>query len=114
MSELHGHKPTADSESHDLSSYSTDGSILSPRNTSQLQGSPVINGAAPDEATGIMLSKPGYDTVPSLEDLRRVIKSQPTGELVVDDFTVQRESFGKVTFFGKTNVYGLNLDETGK
>jgi nuclear pore complex protein Nup98-Nup96 len=112
VSELHGRKPAPDSESHDLSSYSTDGSVLSPSNTSHVQGSPVVSGATPDEVTGIMLLKPGYDTVPSMEELRHMARSQPAGELVVDDFTIQREGFGKVQFFGKTNVFGLNLDET--
>lgn len=119
MAELRGggRPPTPDSESHEMSSFSGDGSVLSPpRTNSQLQEPPIMNGASPDELTGITLSKPGYDTVPSLDELRGMAESepsQPTSDLIVDDFTVRREGFGKVTFLGKTNVHGLDLDEIG-
>ena len=34
--------------------------------------------------------------------------------MFVDDFVVGREGYGKVKFYGRTNVAGLNLDEIGK
>ena len=35
------------------------------------------------------------------------------GDIFVDDFVVGREGYGKVKFYGRTNVAGLNLDEIG-
>ena len=114
MSEWSNPKPsTPDRDTNETSSSSIDGSILSPRNNSQLLPSPTGR-HSPDDITGITLSRPGYETVPSMEELRTMAEDQPSGELIVDDFTVEREGYGKVTFLGETNVYGLNLDEIGK
>lgn len=35
------------------------------------------------------------------------------GDIFVNDFVVGREGYGKVKFYGRTNVAGLNLDEIG-
>jgi hypothetical protein len=36
------------------------------------------------------------------------------GNCYVDDFAILRDDYGCVTFFGRTNVSNLNLDEIGK
>ena len=36
------------------------------------------------------------------------------GDVFVDDFVVGRRGYGRVKFYGRTNVAGLNLDEIGK
>ncbi len=61
---------------------------------------------------GIVLRRNDYFTVPSLDELDQ--QSKPGQDLVVQDFTVGRKTFGKVRFLGPTCVSGLNLDELGK
>ena len=61
---------------------------------------------------GIVLRRNDYFTVPSLDELDQ--QSKPGQDLVVQDFTVGRQMFGKVRFLGPTCVSGLNLDELGK
>ena len=41
-------------------------------------------------------------------------KIDSNGDVFVDDFVVGREGYGKVKFYGRTNVAGLNLDEIGE
>ena len=57
-------------------------------------------------------SRSEYYTVPPLAELNKRIDNN--GDVFVDDFVVGREGYGKVKFYGSTNVAGLNLDEIGK
>lgn len=57
-------------------------------------------------------SRSEYYTVPLLVELNKRIDNN--GDVFVDDFVVGREGYGKVKFYGRTNVAGLNLDEIGK
>lgn len=36
------------------------------------------------------------------------------GQCLVKQFTIGRENYGSVTFYGLANLAGLNLDEIGK
>lgn len=52
-----------------------------------------------------------YYTVPPVQELNQQMDSN--GDIFVNDFVVGREGYGKVKFYGRTNVVGLNLDEIG-
>ena len=60
------------------------------------------------------LTKEGYYTDPSLEDIRKL---QPSGDgtspkhLYVKDFTIGRTEVGRVVFDGETDIAHLNLDK---
>ncbi|XP_050416506.2 nuclear pore complex protein Nup98-Nup96 isoform X1 [Patella vulgata] len=58
---------------------------------------------------GIVLRRPGYFTVPSLDELCDNVDDN--GECIVENFTIGREGYGSVFFPGLTNLTGLNLDE---
>ncbi|XP_070799158.1 nuclear pore complex protein Nup98-Nup96 isoform X2 [Pituophis catenifer annectens] len=58
---------------------------------------------------GIVLTRMGYYTIPSLEELARM--TSDTGECIVTDFTVGRKGYGSIYFEGEVNVTNLNLDE---
>lgn len=53
-----------------------------------------------------------YYTVPAMNELNQMTDSN--GDVFVDDFVVGRRGYGRVKFYGRTNVAGLNLDEIGK
>jgi hypothetical protein len=53
-------------------------------------------------ASGVKLTKPGYSCIPDLATLDY--------DCEVNDFTVRHVEYGEVTFPGKTNVAGLDLD----
>lgn len=56
---------------------------------------------------GVILTQPGYYTVPPLSELEAMFVG---GHCEVKDFTVGREGHGKICFLGVTDVAGLNLD----
>uniref|UniRef100_A0A1L8DWH8 Nuclear pore complex protein Nup98-Nup96 n=1 Tax=Nyssomyia neivai TaxID=330878 RepID=A0A1L8DWH8_9DIPT len=60
-------------------------------------------------ATGIILRRAGYYTIPSLDDLVKNIKDGKS--CIVNNFTIGREGYGNVFFNEEMDVYGLNLDE---
>ena len=62
--------------------------------------------------TGIALTRTGYYTVPSLDELTEMMDEN--GDCLVDDFTIGREGYGSLFFPGTTNVVDLNLDEIGQ
>lgn len=64
---------------------------------------------APPHPAGIVLTRHGYFTIPSLDDLATVVG--PDKRCVVDGFTVAREGYGNVFFPGLVDVTGLNLDD---
>ena len=59
-----------------------------------------------------LLYRSEYYTIPPVKELNQQIDSN--GDILVDDFVVGREGYGKVKFYGRTNVAGLNLDEIGE
>ena len=65
-----------------------------------------------DHPTGIVLTRSGYYTIPTLDDLTSSLT--PTGDCYVQGFTIGREGYGSVYFPDEMNVAKLNLDEIGK
>ncbi|OWF51062.1 Nuclear pore complex protein Nup98-Nup96 [Mizuhopecten yessoensis] len=63
----------------------------------------------PPHAADITLTRPGYYTIPSMEELGDMVDEQ--GECFVDGFTIGRERYGSIFFPGVFSVAGLNLDE---
>ncbi|KFD66542.1 hypothetical protein M514_01539, partial [Trichuris suis] len=57
---------------------------------------------------GIVCKRDGYYCDPSLEELEEMIGDD--GYCIVSNFTVGRENYGSVMWFGPLNVTGLNLD----
>ncbi|XP_074651968.1 nuclear pore complex protein Nup98-Nup96-like [Tubulanus polymorphus] len=63
----------------------------------------------PIHPAGIILRRPGYYTIPSLDELADAVDGN--GDCFVQDFTIGREGYGSVFFPGVTNLAGLNFDE---
>lgn len=63
---------------------------------------------APSHPAGIVLNRPGYYCIPSLEELAVITKD---GVCQVENFTIGREGYGSVYFPGITNLTSLNLDD---
>ncbi|KPJ17543.1 Nuclear pore complex protein Nup98-Nup96 [Papilio machaon] len=68
----------------------------------------VIEQEAPPHPAGIKLQRPGYYTIPSLEDLKDYIR--PDGSCVVPNFTIGRKNYGKVFYDCEMDVANLDLD----
>ncbi|XP_068024646.1 nuclear pore complex protein Nup98-Nup96 [Melanerpes formicivorus] len=58
---------------------------------------------------GIVLTRAGYYTIPSLEELSAYTNEH--NECVVSDFTIGRRGYGSIYFEGEVNLTNLNLDE---
>ncbi|NWX20069.1 NUP98 protein, partial [Aegotheles bennettii] len=58
---------------------------------------------------GIVLTRAGYYTIPSMEELVRFTNDR--NECVVTDFTIGRKGYGSIYFEGEVNLTNLNLDE---
>ncbi|TNN19434.1 Nuclear pore complex protein [Schistosoma japonicum] len=66
------------------------------------------NTAITSNPSGVILTKPGYYTLPTLDELAEMVVD---GEkCLVEDFVVGRRLYGHILFPGITDVYGLNLD----
>ncbi|KAI5620164.1 nuclear pore complex protein Nup98-Nup96, partial [Silurus asotus] len=63
----------------------------------------------PPHPAGIVLTRVGYYTLPSMEDLGKMLNEN--GECIVENFTVGRKGYGSVYFPGEVNLTNLNLDE---
>lgn len=59
--------------------------------------------------TGIILKRPGYYTIPSLDELVDYIG--PDGSCVVPNFTIGRKGYGNVYYDGPIDIAGMNLDD---
>ncbi|XP_059397995.1 nuclear pore complex protein Nup98-Nup96-like [Carassius carassius] len=59
--------------------------------------------------SGIVLTRVGYYTIPSMEELGRMLNEN--GECIVENFTVGRKGYGSVFFSGEVNLSNMNLDE---
>ena len=66
----------------------------------------------PPNPAGIILTRPDYYTIPSLEDLGDLVDEN--GNCFVEDFTIGREGYGSIFFPGITNVANMNFDEIGR
>jgi nuclear pore complex protein Nup98-Nup96 len=60
-------------------------------------------------STGIVLRRPGYYTIPSLDEIAAAVNEE--GRYVLADFTIARKGYGNVYFAGPIDVTDLNLDE---
>ncbi|XP_014445902.1 nuclear pore complex protein Nup98-Nup96 isoform X6 [Tupaia chinensis] len=58
---------------------------------------------------GIILTKVGYYTIPSMEELAKFTNEK--GECIVSDFTIGRKGYGSIYFEGDVNLTNLNLDD---
>ncbi|XP_030055686.1 nuclear pore complex protein Nup98-Nup96 isoform X2 [Microcaecilia unicolor] len=58
---------------------------------------------------GIILTRVGYYTIPSLEELAKM--TDENGVCLVKDFTIGRKGYGSIYFEGEVNLTNLNLDE---
>lgn len=73
------------------------------------QADPAPDPAKPPHPAGIVLTRPGYFTVPSMDELASMVG--PDGHCIVDNFCVAREGYGNVYFPGRMDVARLNLDD---
>ncbi|KAH8040780.1 hypothetical protein HPB51_012950 [Rhipicephalus microplus] len=73
------------------------------------QADPAPDPAKPPHPAGIVLTRPGYFTVPSMDELASMVG--PDGHCIVENFCVAREGYGNVYFSGRMDVARLNLDE---
>ncbi|XP_062052614.1 nuclear pore complex protein Nup98-Nup96 isoform X6 [Lepus europaeus] len=69
----------------------------------------VENNAYHMHPAGIVLTKVGYYTIPSMEDLAKITNEK--GECIVSDFTIGRKGYGSIYFEGDVNLTNLNLDD---
>lgn len=67
---------------------------------------------SPPHPAGILLTRPGYYTIPSMEELGQMVDEH--GNCFVKELTIGREQYGSVFFFDVINVAGLDLDSIGK
>lgn len=70
------------------------------------EGPPVAETPHP---ANIVLTRPGYYTLPSLDELADLVDEN--GNCFINDFTIGREGYGSVFFPGTTNIAGINFDE---
>ncbi|XP_062580939.1 nuclear pore complex protein Nup98-Nup96-like isoform X2 [Saccostrea cucullata] len=63
----------------------------------------------PPNLAGIILTRPGYYTIPSIEELCELVDEN--GDCFVEGLTVGREGYGSIYFHGPLNVANLNLDD---
>nr|XP_020647578.1 nuclear pore complex protein Nup98-Nup96 isoform X6 [Pogona vitticeps] len=66
-------------------------------------------GTSPPHPAGIVLTRAGYYTVPSLEETAKNMNEK--GECVVKDFTIGRRGYGSVYFQGTITLANVNLDD---
>ena len=67
---------------------------------------------SPPHPAGIVLTRPGYYTIPSMEELGQMVDED--GNCFVEELTIGRDLYGSVFFYGVVNVAGLNLDSIGQ
>lgn len=83
-------------------------SILSNRTLDESQHELNLTNMEP-HPTGIVLRRPGYFTIPKLEDLVSYLSED--GTCVVPNFTIGRHGYGNVFFNEPIDVADLNLDQ---
>ncbi|XP_051881963.1 nuclear pore complex protein Nup98-Nup96 isoform X2 [Pristis pectinata] len=84
--------------------------------TSCIEGSlqeeqePEVDDILPPHPAGIILTKVGYYTIPSMEELAQQLTNE-NGECIVENFTIGRKGYGSVYFPGVVNLTNMDLDE---
>ncbi|XP_069748351.1 nuclear pore complex protein Nup98-Nup96 isoform X2 [Narcine bancroftii] len=84
--------------------------------TSCIEGSlqedqePEVDDILPPHPAGIVLTKVGYYTIPSMEELAQQLTNE-NGECIVENFTIGRKGYGSVYFPGVVNLTNLDLDD---
>ncbi|KAM3934269.1 nuclear pore complex protein Nup98-Nup96 [Leptodactylus fuscus] len=63
----------------------------------------------PPHPAGILLTREGYYTIPSMEDLAKMTDEE--GKCLVEGFTIGRRGYGSIYFEGLVDLTNLNLDE---
>uniref|UniRef100_H3A040 Nuclear pore complex protein Nup98-Nup96 n=1 Tax=Latimeria chalumnae TaxID=7897 RepID=H3A040_LATCH len=58
---------------------------------------------------GIVLTRVGYYTIPSMEELGQM--TTESGRCILENFTIGRRGYGSIFFPGEVDLTGLNLDE---
>ncbi|XP_067113030.1 nuclear pore complex protein Nup98-Nup96 isoform X1 [Osmerus mordax] len=106
ISELNAHRPGAVGR-NGLEVSSEDISLGD--DSLQEEGEEESDSQQPAHPAGIVLGKVGYYTIPSMDELAKMLDEN--GECVVENFTVGRKGYGSVFFPGVVNMTGLNLDE---
>ncbi|XP_050359965.1 nuclear pore complex protein Nup98-Nup96 isoform X2 [Nymphalis io] len=62
----------------------------------------------PPHPAGVKLTRPGYYTIPSLEEITKYMRSD--GSCVVPHLTIGRQNYGNVYFDCEIDVAGMDLD----
>lgn len=68
-----------------------------------------IQEEAEPHPTGIVLRRPGYYTIPTLDEILQLMDEE--GRCIVPNFTIGRKGYGNVYFNEPIDVANLNLDE---
>jgi nuclear pore complex protein Nup98-Nup96 len=89
---------------NDFSNLSEDGLATNLDNQSETGST-----TATPHPANIVLERPGYFTIPSLQDLAECVDSK--GDCFVENFAIGRIDYGCITFPGMTNLANMNLDE---
>ncbi len=80
--------------------------------TTPFSALPPLPPSPPTPPPQIILTKPGYYTIPPLIELQRGLIDN--GSCIVDGLVIGRDDYGEILFPGTTDIQGLNLDELGK
>lgn len=59
-----------------------------------------------------ILTRLDYQTTPPISELKKLFDNE--GMCWLNEFTITHDTYGSVTFYGKMNIAGLNLDEISK
>uniref|UniRef100_A0A646QCP4 Nuclear pore complex protein Nup98-Nup96 n=1 Tax=Hemiscolopendra marginata TaxID=943146 RepID=A0A646QCP4_9MYRI len=107
IAQLNVNKCTGENDDSEKENISQDASYDgSQENDSEPE---LVEGERQPHPAEVVLNRPGYYTIPSLDELAQLVDKN--GNCIVENFTIGREGFGNIYFFGLTNVFGLNLDE---
>ncbi|XP_072432741.1 nuclear pore complex protein Nup98-Nup96 [Chiloscyllium punctatum] len=68
-----------------------------------------IDDSLPPHPAGIVLTRVGYYTIPSMDELAQQLNEN--GECIVENFTIGRKGYGSIYFPGVVNLTNMNLDE---
>ncbi|KAB7504932.1 Nuclear pore complex protein [Armadillidium nasatum] len=97
-----------DLDTSECNKENTNITIYDPPSLDDLSDLPNDHIATSPHPAGIKLSRIGYYTMPSFEDLKEMV--DPDGNCLVENFTIGRYGYGNICFQGISNVTGLDLD----
>ncbi|XP_064414128.1 nuclear pore complex protein Nup98-Nup96 isoform X2 [Latimeria chalumnae] len=90
-----------------LEASSEDASILD--DSLQEERDEEVENNRPPHPAGIVLTRVGYYTIPSMEELGQM--TTESGRCILENFTIGRRGYGSIFFPGEVDLTGLNLDE---